>query len=324
MRGRRLWMLLAACALWLLALPALAQTGSVRIDDPDERLAGGESQVRAAAERLAATGADVVVIAAGSSAGSDQDSAQRFLDDYLAEQQIAGGIDDLNPDQIVFYAATDARITALFYGSRWKATLDPVSTAIRNEQMNPRFADGDLPGGFVAGIDAARATISPSRAPFYAIGGVLVAAAAGAAAYPALKRRRATADQVTTARQQAQESQRSAGAAIADLGRLIEQAQAKAAYDRLSYSAADQQRIQAAQARGLSAFQEAQQAYDEADEQQAMRPPTKVADFASLTQRYDRARDLAQQASASIREAEALRAQLDSQGPPATGPTQRL
>ncbi len=321
-------LLIVVLGLWLiLGLPARAQTGSVRVEDPDGVLGAGAATVRQAAEQLAETGAQVIVLTAGSSAGPSAASADQYLDAFLAQNNLASSRTQLQPDQIVFFVARDARQTSLRFGQRWIDTLEPVEGRIQAEQMNPRFASGDIPGGLVAGIEAVRTTINPpapSRAPLYVIAGVLALTAVGVIAVPALRKRRAAAESLAAARERAEKARREAGVAIADLGRLVETAQAKAQYDRISYGASDVRRLQTLQSGGLQLFQQAQAAFDAAEEQQQATAKPTVAEYDAIAIRYGQARNLALQATDAIREAEQLRAQLDARGAPSTGATTRL
>lgn len=319
-----LWSMIAG--LWLLlALPALAQSGSVRVEDPDNLLGGRAAEVRQAAEQLAAEGAQVIVVVAGQSAGSTQDEALSYLDRVLNSNNIAPSRTQLQPNQVVFFVPTFARLTVLFYGLQWREQLNPVEERIRTQEMTPRFAAGDIPGGLIAGIDGVRTTINPpTPTGVYIIGGALAATAAGAAAVPALRKRRAAADALVGARERWEQARRAAGAAIADLAQLVEQAQEKAQYDRVSYSQADVERLQEVQGRGLQVFQEAQAAFDAAEEQQAAKPTLTASDYAAIVPQYGRAQELAQQSGELIREAEGLRSRLDARPTPTTGPTTRL
>lgn len=311
--------------LWLLALPALAQSGSPRVEDPDNLLGAQASQVREAAQRLAGEGADVIVVAAGPAAGSTPTSADQYLSNLLAQNSIAPSSSQLNPNQVVFYVARDARRTSLLYGSRWKQTLDPVFQSIQSEQMNPRFANGDLVGGLVAGIDATRTTINPPTSPFvYVLGGAVVLGVIAMIAVPMLQKRRASATALETARERMRTERQRAGAAIADVAKVAEQAQAKAQYDRISYSQSNIDRLQSLQAKGTQLFQEAQDLFSTADDQIELKANPTAGDYEAVAAQYERAQNLAQQANSSIGEAEALRAQLDAQGSPSTGPTTRL
>jgi len=313
---------------WLsFAAPVAAQAGRVSILDPDGLLGSQASSVNEAAERLAASGAAVIVIAGGPSAGTDEAAARQFLNRLLVDNGIAQSVDQLQPNQILFYVARDAQITGILFGSRWNATLEPVWRGIMNEQMNPRFSSGDIPGGFVAGIDAVQTIINPpppNRTPLYVLGGALVVAAILFATFPLIRRRREAATAVASANRTLEQARREAGAALADLGQLVQLAEDKAQFDHVSYSAADIQRLNELQSRGVGLFRDAQAAFDEAEEQRATNAPTTAKDIDALTQRY---RSVQQQVKASIgpiREAEQLRAELDALGVAQTGQTTRL
>lgn len=322
---RRVQCWIAIVGLWLLlALPALAQGGSVRVEDPDGILGAQANTVRSAAQKLANEGAEVIVVAAGTSAGTSAASADQYLDQYLSQNNIAPSQTQLRPNQIVFYVARDARRTALRFGQRWINKLRPVGPDIQAQQMNPRFQSGDIAGGLVAGINAARTTINPPNTLAYIIGGVLVIGVIGIVAVPLLRRRQQAATALASARERMTQTRRDAGAAIADLGRIVEAAQEKAQYDKLSYSAENVQRLQQMQDNGMQLFQQAQAAFDAAEEQQATKGTLIDADYTAIAAKYAQAQDLARRANAAISEAEALRAQLDAQGTPSTGPTTRL
>lgn len=303
-----------AIAFWLMALPVAAQGGSVRIDDPGNRLGAQAGAVREAAQRLADAGADVVVVVS--------DAASRAAFDQAVQQLVQS----ITPTQIIFFVAPQAQQTSLRYGSQWIRTLDPVQEQIQAEQMNSRFVSGDLAGGLIAGIDAVQTTINPpppSRAPFYVIGGVLALTAAGLVLAPVLRRRRDAATALQTARERMETARRNAGAAIADLAALVDRAQEKAQYDKLSYSQDNTARLAEMQGDGIQRFQQAQAAFDAAEERRAQ-PTPRADEIEAITQQYNQAQRLAAQAQERVAEAESLRAQLDAQGTPSTGPTQRL
>lgn len=324
MRRVHIWSMILG--LWLLlALPVLAQSGSVRVEDPDNLLGAQANQVREAAQQLAGEGAEVIVVAAGAAGGSSAGSADEFLSRFLAQNNIAPSSSRINPNQVVFYVARDARRTSLLYGSRWKQTLDPVFQSIQAEQMNPRFANGDVAAGLVAGIDAVRTTINPPTPTFvYVLIGALTLGLIAMFVMPRLQKRRATATAVETARERMRTARQAAGAAIADLGSIAEQSQAKAQYDRISYSQNNVDRLQSLQAKGTQLFQEAQDLFSSADDQHELKASPTASDYEAVAAQYERAQNLAQQANTAIGEAEALRAQLDAQGSPSTGPTTRL
>src|SRR5688500_18661972 len=79
--------LIAALLLLFFALPALAQSERIVIDDPDGVFEDAGA-VRVAAEQLAAEGAEVVIIAARN-AGSNTEAGDRYVDSRLQELDLA-------------------------------------------------------------------------------------------------------------------------------------------------------------------------------------------------------------------------------------------
>ena len=300
--------------------PAFAQAGNILIDDPD-RLFGDGAAVRAAAQRLANEGADVIVVGVGD-AGAD---AQRYIDNRLNELDVAPSTKALRGRQIVFYVAPRPGFDGLYFVSAYRDELQPVFRQIVTEQMRPRFTREDYSGGMVAGIDAVRTTLNPPPSPVpWIVGGTVATGAAGFAAAGAIRRRKAAAETLATARKRMEEARRAAGVAIADLGQRMTLAREKAQYDKLSYAPADVERITERQRRGEEQFAQAHTAFDSAEEaQQALTNPT-VADYESLAAKYLDAQRLAEEAAQSIGEAEQMRAALDASGVQNTGATRRL
>ena len=101
-------------------------------------------------------------------------------------------------------------------------------------------------------------------------------------------------------------------------------AREKARYDKISYASADVERITAQQNRGDELFAQAHAAFDSAEEAQiALARPT-AADYESFAVTYQQAQRLAEDATEPVEEAERMRAELDSRGPPSTGVTRRM
>ncbi len=313
--SRRTWMWGLVATLWLLlASVAVAQSGSVQIIDPDGLLGGQQSAVQEAAEQLAAEGAQVIVVVAGPAAGTTATAADQYLNTILSQNNLAPSQTQLRPDQIVFYVAPSAERTGFRFGQRWIETLQPVTDSVQSQQMNPRFASGDLVGGLVAGINATRTTINPPTSPFvYVLGGVLALTAISLVVAPVLRRRRETAAALSTARDQAAQMRREAGAAIADLGQRMENARAKAQYDAFSYAPADTQRVQALQRDAEQLFADAQAAFDAAEEQERLVQNPQTRDYEQIAGQYAQGRELTKQAAAALSKAEQLRATLDEQ-----------
>src|ERR687886_812187 len=95
--------LMAVLLCLLTALPVFAQSGRVLIDDPDH-LFGDGSAVRAAAQRLASEGADVVVVGVRN-AGSNPTAAQSYIDNQLRKLGVAQSTRALQGNEIVFFVA---------------------------------------------------------------------------------------------------------------------------------------------------------------------------------------------------------------------------
>ena len=315
--------LIAVLLSWTWALPVLAQSGRVLIDDP-ERLFGDRSAVRDAAQRLAAEGADVIVVAV-QDAGVGSEAGRDYLDSRLRRLGVADGLNRVGGNQIVFFVTPQPGYDAIVLASRYRAKLDPVLQQIRLEQMRPRFQRNDFSGGMVAGIDAVRTTLNPPTSPVvWVAGGAVAAAAAGAAVAPALRKRRAASEALAAARKRMEEARSAAGVAIADLGQRVEAAQEKAQYDRVSYAPADAERITERQRYGESLFARAQAAFDEAEEAHIALARPAAADYDRLAATYRDAERLATEAALPIEEAERIRAALDSGVSPSTGATRRL
>jgi hypothetical protein len=322
----RHWQVIVSIGFWfLLTMSALAQTGSIQVIDPDGVLGPQSDAVRQAAERLANEGAQVIILAAGTSAGMDGSSAEQYLDQVLLQNNLAPSSAQLNPNQIVFFVAQDAQYSALFYGGRWRQVLDPVYQRIIDQQMNPRFAEGNIAGGLVAGIDAARTQINPPTPTFvYVLGAVLVGTVAALLVVPRLRQRRETAAALARARERMAQARRAAGAAIVDLNQRMETARAKAQYDQLSYSSADVQHLQALQQEAEQAFNEAQFAFKAAEDRSRAQSNLNAGDYAAISQLYERVQEQTRRANTVLEKVERMRAQLDTQNAPSTGPTRRL
>jgi hypothetical protein len=322
---RRLLLFVVTGVLLLLVQPTLAQSAGVQIIDPEGILDAQAEAVQQAAQRLANEGAQVIVIVAGSSAGTNTASAEQYLDTVLRRNNLAPGRNQLNPNQIVFYVAPNAKYNAIYYGLRWRRTLDPVFRTVLDEHMSPRFVTGDIAGGLVAGIDAVRTQINPPTSPLvYILGAVLLVTLASLVVVPRLRKRREATATLANVRERMTQARRAAGTAIADLGQRMDAARAKAQYDRLSYAPADVERLQSLQADAEQAFNEAQTAFKTAEEQGRAKAMLKAGDYEVVIAEYERAQEQARYANAILDEAERVRATLDTQNRPSTGPTRRL
>jgi hypothetical protein len=318
-RSRCWWMWGLVGAVWLLlASTVAAQAGGAQIIDPDGLLGGQQNAVQEAAQQLAAEGAQVVVVAQRASADDTARNAEQDLGALLQQNNLASSPRQLNPNQIVYYVRLpdtnpDQGFTGVFYGATWRDELDPSFRTI-NDTITQQASSGNVAGGLAAGINATRTTINPPTSPFvYVLGGVLALTAITLVAAPILRRRRETATALSTARAQAGQMRREAGAAIADLGQRMENARAKAQYDGFSYAPADAQRVQALQRDAEQLFADAQAAFDAAEEQERLAQNPQAGDYERIAGQYGQGRELTQQAAGALSKAEQLRATLDAQ-----------
>jgi uncharacterized membrane protein YgcG len=267
-------------ALLLLASPALAQ-GRAIVEDTTSQV--DTAQVERAAQALTAKGATVVVLVSDQTGGDPQAYAQRRLS--------ASGIQTspLEPSVIVYLVALDQRNVFIYYGADYNASLGPTYKNIADQEMIPQFARGDITGGIVAGINGTVEAIDnpPGSGTNINVGsGVFTPIVLGAIflvllfvvgpiAWRGLSKRRAAAQALAKARQDAEAARKQAGAAIADFGQALREAREKAQFDEVSYPAADVRQLAELQAAAETQFVAAQEAFDQAGERLAQkREPT--------------------------------------------------
>lgn len=104
--------------------------------------------IRTAAQPLEDRGATVIARSYSDVPNGDIDAA---LDDLIA-QCFADGPGGRRANLIVVAVSVGDRQTSLLYGDDWR-TLDSFEAEIQDNDMNPRFADGDVTGGLVAGLN---------------------------------------------------------------------------------------------------------------------------------------------------------------------------
>ncbi len=118
-------------------------------------------EVQAAAEDLAATGADVHVITVDSfgSAGN-MDNFQEQLEQQCSTWQNPDGGRKANLVTII-ESLKDRRV-GIYYGEQWQRALEANGAAVRiqGEVMGPAFRSGDFAIGFINGINEVEAVIN--------------------------------------------------------------------------------------------------------------------------------------------------------------------
>lgn len=164
--------------------------------------------IETAAEALRAAGPEPRVRAI-SDAGGNIDV---WAADEVARCPSWQGPDGGTRTNLVVVAVSLDRQSGIFFGDQWAEELGEVWPSIRADAMNPRFQDGDLTGGLVAGVDAVRAAVtapdgvtttpvpdgggdgSSGSASGWIVVGLSGAGAAGFAGYELMRRRRRHAD----------------------------------------------------------------------------------------------------------------------------------
>ncbi len=315
----RLFALLAL--LLLMAMPALAQ-GRVIVDDPTGRV--DQAAVQRAAQSLVSKNATVVVLVSDQTGSDPQKYASQKLRTYNIQA------DPLDPTAIVYLIALDQRNVFIYYGADWNATLGPAYKNIADQDMIPQLARGNITAGITAGIQGTVEAINnpPGRAiSLVPIALAIIVIGALFVGVPlvvrSLGKRRAAARAFAQAREAAEEARKRAGAAIADMGQVLKDAQEKAQYDQLSYPTADVQQIGEWQRAAEAQFVDAQERFDAAGEALvAKRVPTQ-AEYQASAQAYDQITQIVEAARAQLAKAEARRAELDRLNAAAPGEADR-
>jgi hypothetical protein len=312
---------------FFLALPAQAQGDLIFRDEAGVL---NRSRVADAAQPLIDRGARVAVYTVDS--GDESDFQRQLEQDDL----VRGG--SVDTSMIAMYVSFDPRFSSIRFGDRWNEALDTNNNFenIRNSELNPGLAAGDPTGGFVNALSAIdRAIASPPQAgggttveidptPVVVGGGALaLLGIGGPLAYRAARRRRKAAAALANARQSAEEGRRNAGAAIADLGQLFNDAREKAQYDKLSYPPADVEQLAQTQRAAETLFVQAQEQFDNVGEAlKAKQTPTET-DFKNTAGAYQQVVELAGQSRAQLDQVQARRSELDKLNAAAPGEIDR-
>lgn len=316
------WLFLGAllCCLWV--MPVLAQSGTVVVDDPD-KLFGDGGAVKTAAQRLASEGADVVVVGVRN-AGADSGAAQTYVDNRLQALGIASNTHSLRGSQIVFFVAPTPGFDGIYFVAKYKDKLQPVFQRIQTTQMRPLFTQGDYAEGMVTGIDAVRTTLNPPTSPLIWVAlGVIVVGVIAAVGLPLLRRQRQVAATAAAAQSEIDQARQAAANEITSLGQRMKAAKEQAPYDRVTYSAAEAQRIAGQQSKSEQTFAQAQSAFDAAEEDRA-NTGAAPATHKSVVDQYGKALQLVRQAASELTEVEQMRATATKEQAPQTGETERL
>lgn len=317
--------------LLLLTTPALAQSGALIYHDDAGRL--DRSRVQSAAARLVDRGAKVAIYT--TTGGDANDFQQRLVQDGLA----SGGT--IDPYLVAIYVSTGPNYSEIRGGDNWNAALKTNNNidAIRNNELNVGLRSGSFTDGFVNALTAIDSAIAspPSTSggtqvnvgsgtftPIV-VGVVLLVLllVGGPIAWRSISKRRAVAQAFEQARQAAEQARRQAGAAIADLGQTMRDAQEKARYDQVSYAPADVQQLAQTQGAAEAQFVKAQEAFDQAGESLASKRQPTQAEHQAVAGSYQGVVQMVEQARAQLEQAEARRAELDKLNTAAPGEVDR-
>jgi len=317
-----------AILLLLLATPALAQGGRLVYHDDAGRL--DRSRVQSAAQPLINRGATVAVYAEDS--GGAAAFQQRLEQDGLASGASIGN------NVIAIFVSLQDRYSAIRFGDQWNAALATNDNyeQIRKNELNAGLSASSFSDGFVKALNAIdQAIASPPTVgggteinfnPTPLVLGVIFLVllfVGGPLVWRSLSKRRAAAQAYASARQAAEDARKRAGAAIADMGQVMKNAQEKAQYDQVSYPAAEVAQLARVQGTAEAQFVKAQEQFDNAGEAlAATREPTQEA-YQAATSAYGAVTELVEQARDTLDQAEARRAELDKLNAAAPGEVDR-
>ncbi len=307
--------------LLLMASPAFAQ-GDLIIVDPEGYL--DRSAIEDAARPLLNRGAQVAVYMVQS--GGDDDFVNRLIDDGLARDRVTA-----QSNMIALYVALDDRFSSIRYGDGWNAALNTNNNVdqIRENDFNPGLGDNEFTTAYVNALEAIDAAIAnPPQPgggtvinvdpegvrdnilfPVAAGGAALAAGTVGAVAY---NRRRKTRAAFAAAEAQLKEAREGAATLITDLGQRFRSAEEKAKFDRVSYTAADVERLSKAQRTANTAFVEMQGGFKAAAEGLERYEHPAIEQIDQATAAYGEVQTSAQAVSEQLAAVETTRTELDA------------
>jgi chromosome segregation ATPase len=325
---RRSRFIAAILLLLLLATPALAQSGELIFRDNAGKL--DRSRVQSAAQRLINRGATVAIYTADS--GGDAAFRSQLEQDGLASGS------SIRSDVVAIFVSLDDRYSGIRFGDRWNAALGTNNNyeQIRTTKLNAGLSASDFTDGVVNALNAIdQAIANPPSAgggtevninftPLV-LGGIFLVLlfVGGPLIWRTISKRRAAAQAYAQARQGAEDARRQAGAAIADMGQAMKSAQEKAQYDRVSYPPAEVAELARVQGAAEAQFVKAQEQFDQAGEALAAKREPTQAEYQSVASADGAVTARVGQARATLDQAEARRAELDTLNAAAPGEVDR-
>jgi hypothetical protein len=328
---RRLMRLLAVIGLlFLVATPVFAQ-GSFIFTDEYGVL--DEQAIRRAAQPLIDRGSRVAIYFVRN--GDDADFRARMSEDGLLNGNL------MRTEAIGVYVAFDDRYSGILFGDQFNEALATNENfdAIRRNELNPGLAEASNTGDLTTVTDAYVATlravndavINPPVAGggnifnfnFWPVIGFVATVLGLGVAWTAFSSQRKAANAVASARRRMEEAREQAGALITDIGQRFRNAEEKAKFDKVSYPAAEVERITSAQAAARQQFVGVQTEFDNVGEQLDRHAKPTIAQYDAAAQGYQQVRADADKASAALREVETIRNELDQLARQAPGEVDR-
>ncbi|MCG8353216.1 MAG: hypothetical protein MI924_36070 [Chloroflexales bacterium] len=319
---------LAVLAFLLLAVaPAFAQDRFVFTDEVGNL---DQGRIERAAQPLLNQGAEVAIYMVQQ--GSDADFLRRLeVDGLVRGDQARVGL-------IGIYVGLDNRYSDIRFGDNWNEALRTNDNfeAIRNNQLNPGLAAGEFTQGYVDALEAIAEAVANPPQP----GGgtnivvdtegvrdnLLFPVATGAVGvtgvvigWRVIRRRRKAAQALASARQQFEEARQDAGNVIAIMGQLLKDAEEKAAFDRVSYAAADVERLAQAQNEVKQRFSNAQLRFDEVGETLERYANPTIPQYNEAAQGYQQVQELVTNLRTQLDQINAQRIELDKLAQQAPG-----
>lgn len=133
---------------------ALAQDCDQVVIDETGRLSQSDlAKVMTAAQDLTNKGADVRVrVVSGFHGHGNIDQLEQATIQGCSSLQAPDG--GRKNNLVMVFVAPSQRKSGIFFGGQWTSRLKYRYMDIQTDEMNPRFRDGDLAGGIVAGLNA--------------------------------------------------------------------------------------------------------------------------------------------------------------------------
>lgn len=310
---RYMWVLVAAMLALLVMVPVSAQGSQFVFVDETGNL--DRAQIQDAADPLIERGATVAIYMVRN--GGDEDFTRR-----LAEDGLRSNDGRLRRGLIAVYVSTNPRTALIRFEDEWNEALavNDNYRAILQSELAPNLSAGQSTQAYVSTLAAVDSAIASPPVPgggntfninlIPVVLGVFVLVL-GFATWGALSRRRSAAQARERARSQTEESRQTAGVAIVEVGRLLQNAEEKSQYDRVSYDPEDVQQLSETQQQIAARFAQTQQQFDETENQlQRYARPT-IAQYTTAANAYKQIQESLAGLQQELEQLAARRSELD-------------